>query len=80
MQKIAEEQQLRQDLQVKLLQSEQQLKKLKQNIGAGMVSNGPDYNDGLPSDITPSEYHSGTCRHMSGPHVHVDTCLGHMYM
>ena len=52
-QKIAEEQQLRQDLQVKLLQSEQQLAQLKTTF-----SNGPsvEFTD-VPgqSDITPSE-------------------------
>ena len=53
LQKIAEEQQLRQDLQVKLLQSEQQLTNIKMSIN----SNGPtmDLPDFSQNDIAPSE-------------------------
>ena len=56
-QKILEEQELRQDLQVKLLQSEQQLRQLKQSLGNAMVSNGPasDFSDGASSEFSPSK-------------------------
>ena len=52
-QKIGEEQELRQDLQVKLLQSEQQLLQLKQMIG--QPPNGPatEFPDG--SEFSPSK-------------------------
>ena len=64
-QKIAEEQQLRQDLQVKLLQSEQQLATLKSSL-----SNGPSVeliDSPVHSDITPSEF--GECVMCEGVRV-----------
>ena len=56
-QKIAEEQQLRQDLQVKLIQSEQQLATLKSSLSNGPSVEVTDFP--LQSDITPSECGEG---------------------
>jgi len=58
--KILEEQELRQDLQVKLLQSEQQLRQLKQTLGQPLNINGP----GTP-EIDGSEF---------SPILERDTC------
>ena len=52
-QKIGEEQELRQDLQVKLLQSEQQLFQLKQMIGQPPNGPAPEFPDG--SEFSPSK-------------------------
>ena len=52
-QKIGEEQELRQDLQVKLLQSEQQLLQLKQMIGQPPNGPAPEFPDG--SEFSPSK-------------------------
>ena len=54
-QKILEEQELRQDLQVKLLQSEQQLRQLKQTLGQPLNVNGPGTPEIDGSEFSPSK-------------------------
>lgn len=56
-QKINEEQTLRQDLQVKLLQSEQQLQQLRQNLGAAPNGLGSEFADGANANLfSPSTF------------------------
>ena len=48
---------MRQDLQVKLLQSEQQLQQLKQNLGAAPNGLGSEFSDGAGANLfSPSKY------------------------
>ena len=54
-QKVHEEQTLRQDLQVKLLQSEQQLKQLKQSLGQPNGEFPDGTNPAVASEFSPSK-------------------------
>ena len=63
-QKISEEQALRQELQLKLMQSEQQLSQLKITI----QQNGPDVVDSPQPDIKPSEL-------ANKPRIYMPVCL-----